>query len=58
MDNKALLLSLVKAESEEEVQRIINHHPLLSKDEYGNPMVVFEEILVKYITSKVIQYLL
>jgi len=37
MDNKALLLSLVKAESEEEVQRIINHHPLLSKDEYWKP---------------------
>lgn len=37
MDNRTLLLSLVKAESEEEVQSIISRHPLLSKDEYWKP---------------------
>lgn len=37
MNNKELLLSLIKAESEDEVQNIIKKHPLLSQDKNWKP---------------------
>src|SRR3972149_9594468 len=37
MDKKTLLLELVKAESEEDVENIIQNHPVLSKEENWQP---------------------
>jgi hypothetical protein len=37
MDNKALLLSLANADSEEEVENIIDRHPILSEDKNWRP---------------------
>lgn len=38
MDNLNLLLKLVKAEDEEEVNKIISSHPVLSKDDNWKPL--------------------
>ena len=37
MNNKTLLISLINAESEEEVKRIIDKHPILSQERNWKP---------------------
>jgi len=57
MNNKKLLLKLIKAYDEKEVESIISSQPVLSKDKNWKPYGGFRGNLVKYIINNVMRFL-